>query len=103
MYQTGSIQRVAHQDIRTPWKSVSRGVPQGICLSPLLFNIFIRDLPSTSTSDTWQFADDITQTEEADNVESLISKLSTTFQATKQFCEAKHLETNTSKTQFIGD
>ena len=100
-YLSDRKQRVVQKGTLTPWKPVTRGVPQGSCLSPLLFNIFIRDLPISSTSDTWQFADDITQSEEADNVDSLVCKLTNTFQKTKQFCQAKHLEINASKTQFI--
>ena len=80
---------------------MSRGVPQGSCLSPLFFNIYVRDLPAASSADTWQFADDVTQSEVADTVDSIVSKLTATYHQTKQFCQSKHLEINPSKTQFI--
>ena len=100
-YLSKRQQRVINQDKLTPWKAVSRGVPQGSCLSPLLFNIFIRELPALSTSDTWQFADDVTQSEAGVSVDSVICKLSNTFQTTKAFCQAKQLEINPAKTQMI--
>jgi len=60
-YLSGREQRVTRGNEATEWKSVTRGVPQGSCLSPVLFNIFVRELPSlTTASDVMQFADDIT-------------------------------------------
>ena len=101
-YITDRYQRVIqHNDVCTPWKPVNRGVPQGSCLSPLLFNIFIRDLPATSSADTWQFADDVTQSEVDKDTDTVVNKLTETFQKTKQFCQSKQLEINAAKTQFI--
>ncbi len=38
------MQRVKLDDVRSSWKSIVRGVPQGYQASPRIFNIFLNDL-----------------------------------------------------------
>ena len=59
-YLSNRQQRVVQQGSYSMWCPVTRGVPQGSCLSPLLFSIYMRELPSCCTSSTIQFADDTT-------------------------------------------
>lgn len=100
-YLNDRSQRIIHQDITTEWRPVQRGVPQGSGLSPLLFNIYTRQLPSTNSSDTVQFADDITHSEAAEDTGILLEQLKSTFNDTLNFCVEKELIINTEKTQFI--
>ena len=46
--------RGAHSD----WVDVSSGVPQGSVLGPLLFLIFVNDIPEWIKSNVKMFADD---------------------------------------------
>src|SRR6188768_128704 len=94
-------QRVRVGNEATPWKAISKGVPQGSSLSPLLFNIFVRELPSVSESDCFQFADDLTNSTSDMNIENLSSKLETMYKKTKAFCISHELQINLNKNQLI--
>ena len=39
-------------------RTIKAGVPQGSCLSPLLFNIYMADIPQTRTTELLAYADD---------------------------------------------
>ena len=51
-------QQVIVQGEESSWKPVTSGIPQGSVLGPLLFVIFINDLPDCVTSEAYLFADD---------------------------------------------
>ena len=41
------------------WSNVKSGVPQGFILGPVLFNIYVSDMPQNVDSILLQFADDV--------------------------------------------
>jgi hypothetical protein len=46
------------------WRRLNNGLPQGSVLAPILFNLYMSDLPSSSLN-MFQYADDITLTHQA--------------------------------------
>jgi hypothetical protein len=100
-YLTGRLQRVIQKPEVTSWMPVTRGVPQGSCLSPSLFNIYVRRLPEITSSDSVQFADDVTLAEKDNDLEVITEKLTVSFNEVKAFCEERELTINPAKTQFI--
>ena len=57
-FLNGRTQTVVLEVVRSETDEVSSGVPQGSVIGPLLFSVFINDLPSKVKSDGRLFADD---------------------------------------------
>ena len=80
---------------------VLSGVPQGSILGPLLFIVFINDLPSViSSSNTFIFADD-TKCFKTIKTESDIQQFQTDLVALSHWSENNHLSFNVSKFDFM--
>ena len=57
-FLVGRRQRVAVKGAYSRWANVLSGIPQGSVLGPILFVLYINDLPETVTSQIYIFADD---------------------------------------------
>ena len=57
-YMSNRYQRVVLNGQSSSWLDVNAGVPQGSILGPLLFLIYINDLPERLKTDAKLFADD---------------------------------------------
>lgn len=80
-------------------KSVSMGIPQGSCLGPLLFLIFINDLPKFSNmSTTILYADDTALLFQNSNLNDLVSIVNSELTRFSDWSTANKLIVNTEKT-----
>ena len=80
-FLTGRTQRVLIEGQSSSTSLVTSGVPQGTVLGPLLFLVFINDLPAMASSTTRLFADDclmyrtIQDTSDAEALQADLDKL----------------------------
>ena len=58
-YLSGRLQRVVLNGQTSSWRPALAGVPQGSILGPLLFLVYINDLPNELKSNGKLFADDM--------------------------------------------
>jgi hypothetical protein len=58
-YLTGRKFRVKLDSHFSEWKPIHAGVPQGSVLAPLLYNVYVSDIPRRPGIEISQFADDI--------------------------------------------
>jgi hypothetical protein len=101
-YLSGRKQRVKVDDARSEWMLLRKGVPQGSCLGPVIFNIFINDLFYTlQNCNLSNYADDNTIDVMGDSLQLVIDALQiNTESATKWFSD-NFMQANPEKFQFL--
>ena len=81
--------------------NVLLGVPQGSILGPLLFLLYINDLPISSKLFALLFADDTTLLASSDSVESLVNFVNVEFKKICDFFRANKLMLHPDKTKIL--
>ena len=100
-YLLGRSQFVTNKGVNSNAKIMDCGVPQGSVLGPLLFLIFINDLPSSIDFFTLLFADDTTLQISGSNLEELFAKANLELLKAQSWFQANRLKLNVKKTKFI--
>jgi hypothetical protein len=108
-YLRGRYQKVltdkfnAYDDVSSGWRNITNGVPQGSILDPLLFLIYINDLPMGTDSDTKVvlFADDTSIIITSPNQERLQTALNKNLSDINLWFKANFLSLNFNKTYYL--
>ena len=101
-YLTDRIQRVKVENTRSDWVSLSKGVPQGSILGPLLFNIFMNDMFFfMEVCDLYNYADDNSVSHSSHDIELVVSNLKKDSQNAIQWFEENGMQANPEKFQYM--
>ena len=96
------MQKVQISGVLSDTTSIASGVPQGSVLGPLLFLIYINDLPLyVKNSIVDIFADDTTLSLNSSTKEALVDSLMEDLLGVNKWCEANGMVINTSKTKVM--
>lgn len=102
-YLSNRKQIVEIAGVRSNVKDINIGVPQGSVLGPLLFLIFVNDLPciDTHNNNLTMFADDNTYLMSGPSIDTAIESLQNIIDRFVKWFKTSRLHLNISKTVFI--
>ena len=100
-YLTGRQQFVSLNGINSSKTIINHGVPQGSILGPILFILYINDLPNASTFFTNLFADDTSLAKSNCNLQELILESNLELEKAQNWFRANKLSLNVSKTKYM--
>ena len=100
-YLQGRYQYVEMNGYKSTKMPLETGVPQGSILGPLLFLLYINDLPSATKLKCVIFADDTNLLISGNNLTELVDILNTELESVSDFFKANQLKLNAKKTKLV--
>ena len=100
-YLTNRRQRTVYESEHSEERALKCGVPQGSILGPLLFLIFINDMPLATKLAATLFADDTTYQLSGDDLRLLEKELNHELQKASKWFADNHLTLHPGKTRYV--
>ena len=101
-YLSNRKQYVDYLNNKSELRPVTCGIPQGSILGPLLFLIYVNDLPDSLTSSKGiLFADDTTLCQSSKNIEELYTSMNSELKILTDWFRANKLSLNIKKTHYM--
>lgn len=100
-YLTNRTFQVIQCNYASTTHSIQAGVPQGSILSPLLFNLFINDFPSSPQIQTYMYADDTAIATQTYNLNSACHRLSSHLLEIHNWTRNWKISINSNKSKYI--
>ena len=99
-FLSNRLQCVVLNGKKSSWQDVKSGIPQGSILGPLLFLVYVNNLPRSITSHVFLFADD---TKLIQSISTLAdhAQLQTDLDNLAKWCDAWQLNFNANKCKVI--
>ena len=96
------LQKVSLKDTQSDFKTILYGVPQGSVLGPLLFSIYINDLPlHVPSAKCDMLADDTTIHTSGQDVPAITTVLQSCLSDVFEWTHLNHMSLNPSKTKYM--
>lgn len=100
-YLSGRSQFVKVNGVKSSLEEILFGVPQGSILGPLLFLIFINDLPDATSLYVKLFADDTFLCAQNQNIQMLQSEVNNELYKVAQWLSSNKLTLNIKKSKYM--